>query len=100
MHGQLRHDPRPAVMMTQPVADGNLLASFEGRIDNRDELLRQLSLISVSTDAAIVAACYRASGVTFPARIFGDFAFALWDADRALLILGCDCFGVYPLYYH
>jgi asparagine synthase (glutamine-hydrolysing) len=84
-----------------PAASGHaLLVSFEGRIDNRDDLLREVSLPPESGDAAIVTACYRRFGVTFPAHVFGDFAFALWDGHRALLLLGSDCFGVYPLYYH
>ncbi len=85
--------------MTQSAAGSNLLVSFEGRIDNRNDLLRQLSLPSESSDAAIIAACYRGSGVAFPAGVLGDFAFALWDDHRELLLLGRDCFGVYPLYY-
>jgi asparagine synthase (glutamine-hydrolysing) len=86
--------------MSGSIAADSLLVSFEGRIDNRGELLRRCSLPSQSSDAAIVAACYRASGVTFPSVILGDFSVALWDGHLRRLILGRDCFGVYPLYYH
>ncbi|MCU1244970.1 MAG: asparagine synthetase family, partial [Acidobacteria bacterium] len=99
MHGSIRHWPLPAVTMPGSIAADNLLVSFEGRIDNRNELLRQWSLPAGSGDAAIVAACYRASGAGFPSAILGDFCFALWDGHSRLLMLGRDCFGIYPLYY-
>jgi asparagine synthase (glutamine-hydrolysing) len=88
----------------QPLLDAAGAALvFDGRLDNRDELLAQLSanagVGAASTDPALVLAAYRAFGETFAARLAGDFAFGLFDPAGPRLILGRDALGVRPLFY-
>src|SRR5205814_3001 len=89
----------------QPVADatGAMLA-FDGRLDNRDELLialeRDSTVSPESPDSVLVLAAYRAFGDDAPARLNGDFAFGLFDPLRKQLLLARDALGVRPLYYY
>jgi len=88
--------------MPQCAAEQGLQVSFEGRIDNRNELISELSLDPLAGDEAIIAAAYRRSGAdpAFLKMLYGDFVVAVWDASQNRLLLGRDCFGVVPLYYH
>ena len=87
----------------QPLIDlnGNALV-FDGRLDNRDELLRQLPdsvLHSASSDADIVFQAFRAWGDGCLERLTGDFALAAFDAHDRRLVLARDPVGCRPLYY-
>lgn len=81
--------------------EGHPLA-WDGRLDNRDELLAALrdELRGQRTDAAIVMAAYRKWGADFLPHLIGDFALALWDPLSRALLLARDPFGVRTLYYH
>ena len=76
---------------------------FDGRLDNRDEILTALPatapVTTASPDPVLVLAAYRAFGETFAARLAGDFAFGLFDPAAPRLILGRDVLGVRPLFY-
>jgi asparagine synthase (glutamine-hydrolysing) len=87
----------------QPAIDvrGNVLV-FDGRLDNRDDLLRQLAeshLTPESSDAEVVLASLRAWGEVFLERIVGDFGLAAFLADDKRLVLARDPVGCRPLYY-
>ena len=79
---------------------GHLLG-WDGRLDNRDELLPLLrnELRSDWTDVALVFAAYQKWSTDFLARLIGDFALSLWDPFAKTLLLARDPFGVRPLYY-
>jgi asparagine synthase (glutamine-hydrolysing) len=83
--------------------DGHRMIAFDGRIDNRKELLTdlqtQLSMTSIS-DETIVLAGYEKWGEDFPAHLIGDFAVAIWDGELQQLVCARDRFGVKPLYYY
>jgi asparagine synthase (glutamine-hydrolysing) len=98
--GSLQRLPRLSLAMTPSVSEGELRISFDGRIDDRNELISALSLSWQSTDPGIIAAAYRQWGADFLSRLSGDFVLALWDGDRQELLLARDCFGTAPLYYH
>ncbi len=92
----LYEDPSPLPPKTSREA-GALV--FDGRLDHREELAAELDLPrEVSTDA-LVAAAYARWGRGCVERLRGEYAFALWDARRAILFLARDRFGVRPLYY-
>lgn len=77
---------------------GGISIVWDGRIDNRSELLREGAATS---DVEMIAALYRRDpDGDFLANVVGDFSFALWDAPRRKLILARDAFGVRPLFYH
>lgn len=89
---------------TQPFvhASGSVLV-FDGRLDNREELLANLDpspdVTAASPDPALVLATYQAFGDRFPERLAGDFALGLFDPARQQLLLVRDAIGVKPLYY-
>ncbi len=70
------------------------------RVDNRAEILKLLGDVDPAiSDLALVgevALRRRTAGV---ARILGDFAFVVWEADTRTLIAARDTFGVKQLYY-
>jgi len=75
---------------------------WDGRLDNRDDLLHQLreDLTGDLTDVGIVMAGYLRWGIDFLPRLIGDFALSLWDPNRRLLLLARDPFGARSLFYH
>ncbi|MBF0373810.1 MAG: asparagine synthase [Alphaproteobacteria bacterium] len=79
---------------------------FDGRLDNRAELARQLDFDGLGTDAAAagdhhyLAAAWRRWGVDLGSRLLGDFAFAVWDGPNRRLILGRDPSPTRILYWH
>ncbi len=90
---------------TQPlVEEGGLLAlTADARIDNRDDLAREMDLTGEEagqlTDAAWILAAYRRWGLDAPVRLLGDFAFALWDAREQRLFCARDALGARPFFY-
>jgi len=95
-----------AVEDTSPYcpSDKQRLVTFDGRIDNRTELLHalsfQLSMHNVQvSDEKLVLAAYEKWGSDFPKHLSGDFAVAIWDKNAQSLICARDYFGVKPFYY-
>ncbi len=87
----------------QPYKNRNSLVCFDGRIDNRPDLLRDLHINAgddTLSDVEIVAAGYECWGKECFRRLQGDFGIALWDARSAVLYLVRDSFGVKRLFYH
>ncbi len=86
----------------QPLSFGPYVLCWDGRIDNRDELLCALGTDlhpeSVA-DNALVTACYEHWGDTTFSRIRGDWALALWDTRTHELTLSRDYIGVRRLFY-
>jgi asparagine synthase (glutamine-hydrolysing) len=95
------HTDRQTRRTPQPVEDGTgLLLSFDGRLDNADEVRRFAAATGGASEPELVLAAYRAKGVAGFAALVGDFALALWDAPRRRLVLAVDGMGRRPLYYH
>ena len=79
----------------------NLTVAGDAKIYNRDELARDGGLEcgeGVSTQAVLLQA-YQKWGEDFPKYLNGDFAVAVWDAQKKRLLLARDHTGVRPLYY-
>lgn len=76
-------------------------AAFDGRIDNSDELGRALGRDDLSRrdNAEIALLCHGKWGDDFCDRIIGDYACALWDAQRRRLVMAVDPGALRPLYY-
>jgi asparagine synthase (glutamine-hydrolysing) len=77
---------------------------FDGRLDNRDELVRLCrppvrEASQVASDAALIVAAYERFGDRFAAELNGDFALALFDAGRQQLLLARDVMAARCLYY-
>ena len=104
VHGHFITTPESA-LEHQPVVDaaGRVGVTFDGRLDNRAELLRQLDIDAVDHaaigDGELVLRLYRALGVECVARLLGDFAFAIWDGALGRLLCARDHLGLKPLCY-
>jgi asparagine synthase (glutamine-hydrolysing) len=90
----------------QPVIGGGgryvLVADI--RLDNREELQSILDIrpeqARTSPDSAILMAAIERWGESCLDRIFGDYAFVLWDTESRQLKLVRDPMGQRPLHYH
>jgi asparagine synthase (glutamine-hydrolysing) len=78
-----------------------LAATWDGRIDNRDDLLMRLGLGSSDAehDADIALAIFERWGTAGLRGIVGDWSLAIWDAARRTVHLARDYMGARPLYY-
>ncbi len=95
----------------QPLADaaGRIHLAFDGRLDNREELLRLLAAAGeapaprapgrAASDAEIVLAAYRRWGEACLELFLGPFALVVLDLDRRRLLLGRDALGDRRLVY-
>jgi asparagine synthase (glutamine-hydrolysing) len=88
-----------------PLVNGtrDLVLVADARIDNRDELMKDLGIHEDSrpiTDGDLILGAYAKWGDRCPERLVGDFAFAIWDGGQQILFCARDHFGVRPFYYH
>jgi asparagine synthase (glutamine-hydrolysing) len=87
----------------QPLTDRHQNALvFDGRLDNREQLIRQLSLGDTAVDmpdTEIALAALQAWGCDSLARLEGEFALAFFDRRNRQLTLARDPVGCRPLYY-
>lgn len=85
------------------VHPSGVVVVFDGRLDNREELLpllRNFPGITVDApDSAFIVAAYQAFGSQFPERLNGEFALGLFDIPERQLILVRDTIGIRPLHY-
>lgn len=83
------------------VSPAGRVLTWDGRLDNRDDLLLQFhrDLEIDATDGALALAAFERWGVDGFARLIGDWSLALWDAPERRLVLASDYMGVRPLYY-
>ncbi|WP_367026255.1 asparagine synthase-related protein [Methylococcus sp. ANG] len=83
-------------------SSGNFVITADARIDNRDDLARQLDLpLSVDIpDSALILAAYEAWGENCPTKLVGDFSFAIWDKRKRTIFAARDRLGIKPFYYH
>ena len=85
------------------VHESGTVLAFDGRLDNREELLTSLDLAPGVTqdapDSALVLAAYAKFAHGFPERLLGDFALALFDPARRELLLARDPMGLRPLHF-
>ncbi len=89
----------------QPLAgpEGAQVISFDGRIDNREDLWEALSVPPNERsrpDAELVLRAYGKWEGECPVRLVGEFTFALWDHRRRELFCARDAFGSREFIYH
>lgn len=83
---------------------GGAVVAVAGRLDNRDELCRELGIAPrerpQTPDGAIGARAYERWGGDAPRRLLGDWALAAWHPRERRLVLARDHYGQTALYYH
>jgi asparagine synthase (glutamine-hydrolysing) len=75
---------------------------WDGRLDNRADLVRELhtDLGPELTDVVIVVAAYEKWGTGCFAKLVGDWALSIWNPSEHVLILARDYAGIRHLYYY
>ena len=78
-----------------------IIVSGDVRFYDRKALASSLGRDAETTSAAgrLLVDAYLQWGETFPARIRGDFALAIWDPRRQSLLIARDHLGCAPLFY-
>lgn len=77
-----------------------LAMTFDGRIDNLDDLRRRPDGASCgAADARIALAVFERLGIEGLRAIVGDWSLAVWDGAERTLHLARDFMGARPLYY-
>ena len=84
--------------------DSNYVIVWDGRVDNREELLEALRRLgpvsSDATDVELVLNAYMVWGPDCAKHIIGDFAFAIWDSVRQQLFCARDPIGMRLFHYY
>jgi len=94
-----------SVRSNQPMVDQQLGLAlvFNGAIYNFPELRRELQALGYhffsDGDTEVILKAWHAWGEDCVARLHGMFAFAIWDANKRVLFLARDRFGIKPLYW-
>jgi asparagine synthase (glutamine-hydrolysing) len=89
----------------QPVRneDGRVWAIQNGELYNHADLRRELSAVGhtfrSNCDTEVLPHLYEREGSSFPTRLRGKFAIAVWDRRRRRAVVARDRLGIKPLYY-
>lgn len=89
----------------QPMANaaGDLHITFNGEIFNyvelRDELIARGRAFRTGSDTEVILHLYEELGADCVNHLNGDFAFAIWDAQRRRMLVARDRMGVRPLFH-
>jgi len=99
-HAALSPDSREANVVQPFVAEG-VSITFDGRLDNREDLLQSMhdGLRNETCDVLLALAAYQQKGTDGFRNLIGDWSLAIWDQAREAIILASDYAGVRPLYY-
>jgi asparagine synthase (glutamine-hydrolysing) len=86
---------------TLRVLPSGAILVWDGRLDNREELLSDCggAATSSSSDVAIVAAAFERWDTDCFAKLLGDWALTMWHPDSQTLLFAKDFLGSRHLYY-
>jgi len=82
-------------------ADKKLVLAVNGEIYNHKELRKNLKEpyeFLTHSDCEVILALYREKGIDFLEDLNGIFAFALYDVEKDIYLIGRDHMGIIPLY--
>lgn len=82
--------------------DLGLVITADARIDNRDELSKELYIKDKEevSDSYFILKAYEKWGEDCPDKLLGDFAFVIWDKNEEKLFCARDHMGVKSFYYY
>ncbi|MCY1633552.1 asparagine synthase B [Marinifilum sp. D737] len=81
--------------------DGNLVLAVNGEIYNHMDIRNQMNgsyEFLTKSDCEVILALYKQKGVDFIDDLNGIFAFALYDKEKDIYLVGRDHMGIIPLY--
>ena len=81
--------------------DGKLVLAVNGEIYNHQEIRKQFEgkyEFLTKSDCEVILALYREKGPNFLEDLNGIFAFALYDIEKNIFMIGRDHIGIIPLY--
>ncbi len=85
-------------------SESSSVITCDARIDNRDQLIAQLSFsdkpVDEVTDSEIILRAYEKWGEDCLPKLVGDFVFAIWDAREKKLFCARDPLGIKHFYYY
>lgn len=83
---------------------GRYIITSNSRIDNREDLFSILDVshapCSQVPDSLLILECYKKWGAHCPARILGEFTFAIWDLREESLFCACDHMALRSFFYY
>src|SRR5688500_17167795 len=86
-----------------PATEGDSTTIFDGRIDNRDDLMLRYFTSEERTrtisDSALLGRIVCTGGPAALVGCLGDWSASVLDASARTVLLTSDAFGVRPLYY-
>src|ERR1700719_1694746 len=84
------------------VSQAGLIVGWNGRLDNRDELINDLAeaRLGGSADVVLAGMNFEKWGNHSFAKLIGDWAFSVWNPTRKTLVLARDYIGIRHLYYY
>ena len=88
----------------QPLHAGALSFVCDARLDNRDEIARQVGIsadtLAAAPDSAIIFSAYRKWGKACVDHLIGDFVFAVYDRGAGTLVVARDHMGQRHVFVH
>ena len=85
-----------------PLQKGAYVLTMDARIDNREELAKEVKLpdrpMDKIGDSEFILAAYEKWGEECPKYLLGDFAFAIWDKAKQHLFCVRDHIGIKSFY--
>lgn len=87
-----------------PLQKDVFILTMDARIDNRDELAKEVKLpdrpMSEIGDSEFILAAYRKWGDECSKYLLGDFAFVIWDEKKRELFCARDQVGIKSLFFY
>ncbi|MBQ0071054.1 MAG: asparagine synthase B [Spirochaetales bacterium] len=81
--------------------DGKIILAVNGEIYNHQEIRREYEgkySFRTQSDCEVIIPLYQSYGKDFIEKLSGIFAFALYDSEKDVYLIGRDEIGVIPLY--
>ncbi len=102
VHRALHVTPQDKLERQPFVSTCGHVLTWDGRLDNREDLLLQLQhvLSDETTDCALAMAAYEKWGPDGFPRLIGDWSLVIWDAAQQALVMASDYMGIRPLHYY